>query len=64
MKVHQGKVHDYIGMVLDYSHQGEVHLTMLKHLEDFQKNFDECQAKIGNGFVVVKMKNWAKSQKT
>ena len=21
MKVHQGKVHDYIGMVLDYSHQ-------------------------------------------
>ena len=32
MKVHRGKVHDYIGMVLDYSHQGEVHLTIPNHL--------------------------------
>jgi hypothetical protein len=51
-------------MVLDYSNQEEVHLMMPKHLEDVQKTFDECQAKIGDGFVVVKMRNRGKSQKT
>ena len=29
MKVHQGKIHDYIGMTLDYSHVSEVHILML-----------------------------------
>jgi hypothetical protein len=51
-------------MVLDYPHRWEVHSTMPKHLEDVQKTFDECQAKIGDGFVVVKMRNRGKSQKT
>ena len=37
---------------------------MPKHREDVQKTFDECQAKIGNGFVVVKMRNRGKSQRT
>ena len=55
-------MHDYLGMVLDYSHQGEVHLRMPKHLDDVQKTFDECQAKIGNGFMMVKMRNCGKSQ--
>jgi hypothetical protein len=51
MKVHRGKVHNYLSMVLDYSHWGEVHLSIPK----------QCQAKIGNGFVGVKKKSLCKS---
>ena len=41
MKVHHGKLHNYLGMVLDYTHQGRVHLSMPKHLDNVQKTFEE-----------------------
>ncbi len=28
MKVHQGKVHKYLGMLLDFSHKGRCHVSM------------------------------------
>ena len=31
--VHRGKYHDYLGMDLDYSHKGEVNISMIKYLK-------------------------------
>ena len=28
MRVSRGKVHDYLGMILDFSHKGECRITM------------------------------------
>ena len=35
MKVHRGKHHTYLGMALDYSHNGECHVTMYDYLDGF-----------------------------
>ena len=32
MKVHCGKVHNYLGMILDFLHGGEVHISMVKYI--------------------------------
>ena len=34
MKVCRGKVHEYLAMTMDFSTKGEVHIMMLKHLDD------------------------------
>ncbi len=34
MKVHQGKVHDYLGMTIDFSKKGQVRITMLKYVAE------------------------------
>jgi len=34
MKVHRGKRHKFVGMSLDYSHKGEVHISMSRYLKD------------------------------
>lgn len=33
LKVNRGKVHDYLGMTLDFSHQGKVKITMTDYVE-------------------------------
>jgi hypothetical protein len=49
MKVHWGKVYNYLGMLLDYYHWGEVRLSMPKHLDNVQKTFEECLTKTSKG---------------
>ena len=43
VKVHRGKVHDYLGMTFDYSKKGKVIIDMIPYVEDmldeFPKNF-------------------------
>ena len=56
MKVCRGKVHTYLGMEMDFCTKGEVHITMLKHLDDAVKTFEEAQAKFSDGFMEVKRK--------
>ena len=63
MKVHRGKVHVYIGMTMDFTTKGEVHITMPKHLDDAVTTFEHAQAVIGDGFTEVK-KSRSKSQLT
>jgi hypothetical protein len=53
MKVRRGKVHDYVGMRIDYSTKGEVHLTMPKHLDDLLATFENSRTKVEKGFVEV-----------
>ena len=64
MKVHRGKVHEYLGMRMDFSHKGEVHLTMPKHLKDVQDTYDAAQAKFNDDFIVVKKRTRSKNQLT
>ena len=55
MKVHRGKVHEYLGMKLDFSRRGTVEIFMYKYLDNIQKTFDEAvkSLKESDGFTLV-----------
>jgi hypothetical protein len=38
---HRGKVHDYLGMIFDFSAKGEVMVTMVEYIKDIIKDFPE-----------------------
>ena len=63
MKVRRGKIHEYLGMLMDFTTKGEVHITMLKHLDDVVETFEKAQEIYNQGFKEVKRKRSA-SQKT
>jgi hypothetical protein len=54
MKVHRGKVHEYLGMIMDFSIKGEVHITMPKHLDNAVETFKNAQVNFSEGFIEVK----------
>ena len=56
MKVCRGKVHVYVGMPMDFTTKGEVHITMPKHLDDAVETFKNAQAKFSEEFIKVKRK--------
>jgi hypothetical protein len=71
MKVQRGKVHVYLGTVLDFTTKGEMHVTMPKHIEDVLKTYDEALSMIeeqlpkdDKGFVEVKKRARSKAQMT
>ena len=45
VKIHHGKIHDYLGMTFDYSQKGKVIIDMISYIEDmleeFPKNFQK-----------------------
>ena len=41
LKVHKGKVHDCLGMNLDYTVKGQVKIDMIKLVKDMIKHFPE-----------------------
>jgi len=63
MKIHCEKVHKYLGMIMDFSTKGEVHITMPKHLIGAVETFKNAQAKYSEEFIEVKRKR-SKSQLT
>ena len=50
MQVHRGKIHDYLGMTIDYSHKGEVHISMVKYIEDVCDAFERAELKANDGY--------------
>ena len=46
LKIHQGKVHDYLGMKLDYREQGKVKIDMTDYLKKIKTT---CQTSIKAG---------------
>ncbi len=38
---HQGKVHDYLGMMFDFSAKGKVMVTMIEYIKNIIKDFSE-----------------------
>jgi hypothetical protein len=63
MKVHCGTIHIYLWMMLDFSHEGEVHISMVKYLKDLWDTFVEAQVRFNKGTVEVR-KSRSKSQLT
>jgi hypothetical protein len=53
MKVHRGKVHKYWGMSLDFSHKGQVIVTMHDYLDGIIKIYDAAKDKHDDGFLSV-----------
>ena len=45
MKVSQGKVHDYLGMNLDYSVKDQVNITMLDYINEIPEWIDKVEPK-------------------
>ncbi len=43
VKVTRGKIHDYLGMTLDFSTPGQVKITMIDYIEKMLKDFQELQ---------------------
>jgi hypothetical protein len=41
LTVHRGKIHDYLGMDLDFSKKGEVRVSMIKYLHKILEEFPE-----------------------
>ena len=64
MQVQRGKKHVYLGMSLDYSRKGEVHISMFKYIEDICDVFNQAQLKIDDGFVEVKKRKRSSTQMT
>jgi hypothetical protein len=50
-------------MKMDFSHKGEVQLTMPKHMDDIRTTYDVAQAKFNDGFIKVKRRR-SKNQLT
>ncbi len=53
MKVHRGKVHKYLGMSLNFSHNGKCHVTMYDYLDGILQAFDTAVMKHSDGFTAV-----------
>ena len=47
MTVTRGKVHKYLGLTLDYTVRGQVHITMIDFLEELITAFDKAEPKGG-----------------
>ncbi len=41
MVAHRGKIHDYLGMILDYLEKGKVKVTMIDYIKSIIKDFPE-----------------------
>ncbi len=41
MATHRGEVHDYLGMIFDFSVKGKVVVTMMEYIKNIIKDFPE-----------------------
>ena len=41
MATHRGKVHDYLGMIVDFSEKGKVMVNMIEYIKTIIGNFPE-----------------------
>ena len=47
MQVNRGKVHNYLGMKLDYTTVGQVNITMLEYIDEIRDAFDKADPTVG-----------------
>ena len=57
MKVHCGKTHKYLGMLLDFSHANQCRVTMIDYVDEIVVAYDKALTKLSDGFSAVKMKS-------
>ncbi len=53
MKVHQGKVHKYLGMLLDFSHKGQCRVSMYDYVDSILEAFDSAVKRYDDGYLKV-----------
>ncbi len=53
MKVHHGKVHKYLGMLLDFSHKGQCHVSMYAYVDSILEAFDSAVKRYNDGYLKV-----------
>jgi hypothetical protein len=53
MKVHCGKVHKYLGMLLDFSHKGQCHVSMYDYVDSILEAFDSAVRRYNDGYLKV-----------
>ncbi len=56
MKVHCGKTHKYLGMLLDFSHANQCRVTMIDYVDEIVVAYDKALIKLSDGFSAVKKK--------
>ncbi len=53
MKVAQGKVHKYLGMMLDFATSNTVKVTMLKYADEIIGSRDKAWSELDDGYKAV-----------
>ncbi len=53
MKVHHGKVHKYLGMLLDFSHKEQCHVFMYDYAYSILEAFDSAIKRYDDGYLKV-----------
>ncbi len=53
MKVHRGKVHKYLGMLLDFSHKGQCRVSMYDYVDSILEAFDSAIRRYDDGYLKV-----------
>ena len=62
MKVHRGKTHKYLGMLLDFSHVNQCRITMIDFVDEIVAAYDKASSELDDGFTLVfKKGNHSKS---
>ena len=63
MKVHQGKVHEYLGMTLDFSSKRLENISMVDHVKSTIKAWYKAAPKVDeDGFELVSSKRGRKKK--
>jgi hypothetical protein len=53
MKVHRGKTHKYLGMLLDFSHANQCRVTMIDYIDEIVVAYYKALTKLSDGFSAV-----------
>ncbi len=53
MKVHRGKNHKYLGMLLDFSHANQCRVTMIDYLDEIVVAYDKALKELSDGFIAI-----------
>ncbi len=57
MKVHRGKTHKYLGMLLDFSHKGQCQVTMHGYIDGILQAYDLAIKDHNNGYQIVEKRH-------
>ena len=62
MKVSRGKVHKYLGMILDFTTKGQVKISMIEYVKEVAAAWDKATKKMDDGFTTVQSKRGKKGR--
>ena len=64
MKVHNGKIHKYLGMTLDFSTKHQVHISMTEYVKEIIETWEKAELKHSDGYKEVTSRRGRKSRAT